>query len=122
MITSKVIDGRPRYNLFSIEGPRMDSLAMEHLKLVKKNKHFKGKKFPPLLNITNPSKSLTLPVLHCGMGLCRQVTDPTASHISNNDFESFIATTYKLYPYKHRGSPHYRRQMYYVLLVKRLFR
>ena len=67
-MTSKIIDGRPRYNLFSKEGPRMGTLAMEHLKLVKKNKHFKGQKFPLLLNITNPVKSLAIPVLHCGMG------------------------------------------------------
>ena len=99
-MTSKIINGRPRYNLFSKEEPRTGTLAKEQLKLVKKNKHFRGQKFPPLLNITNTVKSLAIPVLHCGMGLCRQVTDPTASHISNDEFEAFVATTYKLYPCK----------------------
>ena len=46
-ITSNIIGRWPIYNLFSKEELRTGTLAKEHLKLIKKNKHFRGQKFPP---------------------------------------------------------------------------
>jgi hypothetical protein len=99
-MTSTIIAGHPCFDLFRQAEKRTYTLANELIKSIKKNGHFCGQKYEPLLEIDDYVRSVAVPLLHCGMGIFRQLTNPESSKVTNKVFEAFIAKEYHLYPSK----------------------